>query len=144
MLTAVLPLLLLCVQDPLDALTRVRPARSRRATANATDPNSNRDNRQVKPGETCTLAELTGPGVIRHLWLTFAEARPGWLARYWDGSKEVEVREHSLGDLELEPGPHTLGARCTGKNAASTGFKLGIDSVRLRARWDRKRKAPGK
>jgi hypothetical protein len=54
-------------------------------------------------------------------------------------SPKVEVKEQDLGDLTLEAGPHVLRFECTGKNAASTGYKLGVDSVRLRGRWDVKR-----
>ena len=36
---------------------------------------SNRDNRWVKAGEMMTVAEIQGPGVIRHIWLTFAESK---------------------------------------------------------------------
>jgi D-arabinan exo alpha-(1,3)/(1,5)-arabinofuranosidase (non-reducing end) len=33
-------------------------------------------NRTLQPGERVVLADLDGPGVIRHLWLTFLPARP--------------------------------------------------------------------
>lgn len=54
-------------------------------------------------------------------------------------SPKIELIEHSLGDVRLEPGPHTLRLECTGRNTASTGWKLGVDSVRLRHRWNVKR-----
>src|SRR5262245_231168 len=88
----------LWAQPGLDSLTHVRPAVSARASSASPDPNSNGDNRWVKPGETLTLAALEGPGVIRHIWMTFAESGPSWISKngaadpseivlrmYWDG-----------------------------------------------------------
>ncbi len=95
----------------LDDLTVVRDARSRRVASNSTDPASNGDNRRVRAGETFVLADVKGPGVIRHIWMTFAEAGPSWLSKegsadpsevvlrmYWDGAKEPAV-ETPLGDF---------------------------------------------
>lgn len=95
----------------LDALARVRDARSHRVSSTDPDPASNRDNAWVEPGATRVLADLVGPGVVRHIWLTFAEAGPSWLAKdgaanpseialrmYWDGQAEPAV-EAPLGDF---------------------------------------------
>ncbi|MBM4060990.1 MAG: DUF2961 domain-containing protein, partial [Planctomycetes bacterium] len=98
--------------EPLDHLLRVEPTvRSRRASSCNKDPNSNADNLRVPPGKTHTLCELTGPGVIRHIWLTFPEARPSWLAKdggaapdeivlriHWDGAADPAV-EAPVGDF---------------------------------------------
>jgi hypothetical protein len=97
--------------SPSRELWELDGARSRRVSSTAPEDPSNRDNRWVKPGETFTLADLQGPGVIRHIWLTFAEARPNWLAKegaaapneialrmYWDGAAEPAV-EAPLGDF---------------------------------------------
>lgn len=94
-----------------DDLTVVRDARSRRIASNSPDPGSNADNRWVKAGETFTLAEIKGSGVIRHIWVTFAEASPSWLSKegaadhseivlrmYWDGAAEPAV-EAPFGDF---------------------------------------------
>lgn len=95
----------------LDALTRVRDAKSARVSSAAPEDWSNRDNRWIKPGETFTMAEIAGPGVIRHLWMTFPEAAPSWLSKagsaapdelvlrmYWDGAAQPAV-EAPLGDF---------------------------------------------
>jgi hypothetical protein len=96
----------------LDDLTRIRPGRSRAVTSADPNPNSNADRiKIVAPGETKVLADLQGPGVIRHIWLTFNEARPNWLeatgsARpdeivlrmYWDDAGEPDV-EAPIGDF---------------------------------------------
>ncbi len=97
--------------DDLDQLATVRDAVSRRVSSAAPEPWSNRDNRRIAPGETFTLASIKGPGVIRHLWLTFAESSPSWLSNvgsadpseivlrmYWDGATEPAV-EAPLGDF---------------------------------------------
>ncbi|MFO1077261.1 MAG: glycoside hydrolase family 172 protein [Planctomycetota bacterium] len=106
-------LALACVpQDPLDHLLRVETeVRSHRTSSCSKDPNSNADNLRVPPGQTHTLCELTGPGVIRHVWLTFPEAAPSWLAKnggarpdeivlrcYWDGADTPAV-EAPVGDF---------------------------------------------
>ncbi|MBA8794257.1 hypothetical protein FHX74_001876 [Friedmanniella endophytica] len=57
-------------------------------------------------GETLTLAELDGPGVVRHLWLTVPDvtAAGPWVLRdlvlraYWDGALTPAV-EVPLGDF---------------------------------------------
>lgn len=73
---------------------------------------SNYDRLQyIKPGETFELANIKGPAIINHIWLTFNEARPNWLEAggsanpaeivlriYWDGSPEPAV-ESPLGDF---------------------------------------------
>ncbi len=96
----------------LDSLMKVQPGRARAVTS--TDPSftGNADRtRYVTPGETKVLADIEGPGVIRHIWLTFNEARPNWLEAggsaapneivirmYWDDAKEPAV-EAPIGDF---------------------------------------------
>lgn len=95
----------------LDSLTTIQDARSRRIASNSPDPNSNGDNRYVKPGDTFTLADIKCPGVIRHIWVTFAESGPSWLSKegaadpsevvlrmYWDGAPDPAV-ESPFGDF---------------------------------------------
>ena len=96
----------------LDSLMKVRPGKSRAVTS--TDPSytGNADRlKYIAPGETRVLADLKGPGVIRHIWLTFNDARPNWLEAggsaapdevvlrmYWDDAKAPAV-EAPLGDF---------------------------------------------
>ena len=51
-------------------------------------------------GETVTLADVAGPGVIQHIWITVHEKayRDCILRMYWDGSKQPSV-EVPLGDF---------------------------------------------
>jgi len=88
----------------LDELTRLHDGRPMRASS--ADPNwqtGNKDSRPIHPGKTVTLAELDGPGVIRHIWLTInaKELRAGRslvLRMYWDGRSKPAV-EAPLGDF---------------------------------------------
>jgi hypothetical protein len=110
MLTAVVAFAM--PQDPFAHWLRVEPeVRSQRASSCSTDPASNADNLRVPPGASHNLCTLAGPGVIRHIWLTFPEARPSWLAKdggarpdelvlriYWDGASEPAV-EAPVGDF---------------------------------------------
>jgi Protein of unknown function (DUF2961) len=52
----------------------------------------------LQPGETRTLAEIAGPGAIRHIWMTLASREDAYPRRsvfrmFWDGSESpcVEV-----------------------------------------------------
>ena len=54
----------------------------------------------AKAGETLTLADISGSGVIQHIWITVAEAayRDCILRMYWDGEETPSV-EVPLGDF---------------------------------------------
>ena len=62
--------------------------------------------RPLPAGDTLTLAEIDGPGVIRHIWITVPDRTPGGpfvlrdlvLRGYWDGSDLPSV-EVPLGDF---------------------------------------------
>jgi hypothetical protein len=96
----------------LSQLTRVQSGRSKAVTSSAEDFNSNYDRRTyIEPGETMVLADIRGPAVINHIWLTFNDARPNWLEEfgsadpgeivlrmYWDGAEQPAV-EAPLGDF---------------------------------------------
>ena len=62
----------------------------------------NGDARGIPPGETLTLCELEGPGVISHIWCTVAAeefySRKIILRAYWDGASEPSI-EAPLGDF---------------------------------------------
>jgi len=92
-------------------LTVLRPGRSARVASNAPQRSSNWDNRRIEPGKKLVLADVKGPGTIKHIWLTFPEPAPGWLGRqgnpdhselvlrmYWDGAAEPAV-ESPVGDF---------------------------------------------
>lgn len=63
----------------------------------------NEDFRTIAPGETLTLLEESGPGVITHVWFTLASDEPYHLKKlvlhmYWDGEATPSV-ETPLGDF---------------------------------------------
>jgi len=96
----------------LSSLLQVRPGRTKAVTSSAADFRSNLDRRTyIQPGETMVMADIAGPGVINHIWLTFNDARPNWLESggsanpaelvlrmYWDSAAQPAV-EAPLGDF---------------------------------------------
>lgn len=88
--------------DPLD-FARLKDFGAWRSSSNNTDPDSNDDSKRPLPGETVVLADLAGPGVVTHLWITVAANEYGWprllrLRVYYDGSAEPSV-DAPLGDF---------------------------------------------
>jgi Protein of unknown function (DUF2961) len=85
-------------------LPRLRHARSLRESS-WDRTGGNRDWATVEPGQTLTLARLTGPGCINHIWMTFQNSmtpaledgeEPDWLRKTvlrirWDGEEEPSV-----------------------------------------------------
>lgn len=98
--------------DVLQGLARVKKGRSAAVTSSEPDFRSNLDRvTHIKPGETLLMADIQGPGLIQHIWLTFNEARPNWLEKggsaapdeivlrmYWDGA-DLPAVESPLGDF---------------------------------------------
>jgi hypothetical protein len=93
-------------------IASLEKGRSRSVSSHALSAGSNEDRlKYIKPGETVEIANLKGPGIINHIWLTFNEARPNWLEPkgsanpaeivlriYWDNSSYPAV-ESPLGDF---------------------------------------------
>ncbi len=97
------------VENPLGFLTKLQTGRSMRVGSAHPDRESNSDNRWIGPGAKLVLADVEGPGEIRHIWLTFPEAGPSWLGdnadpselvirMYWDGAEQPAV-EAPIGDF---------------------------------------------
>ncbi len=88
----------------LDELYRLREARTRRSSSADPDwKNGNGDCRPIPPGGTLTVADLKGPGIIRHIWFTIAADDPKYgrsivLRMYWDDAVEPAV-ESPIGDF---------------------------------------------
>ena len=97
---------------PLGHLTRLQTGKARRVSSAAPLRSSNADQRYIGPGQTRVLADIQeGPGMIKHMWMTFPEPEPGWLGRdgsadhselvirmFWDGATEPAV-EAPIGDF---------------------------------------------
>jgi hypothetical protein len=88
--------------DPL-AFSQLKDFTAHRSSSNNPDWNSNDDSKRPIPGETVTLADLQGPGIVTHIWVTIAANEYGWprLLRfrvYYDGSPEPSV-DAPIGDF---------------------------------------------
>jgi len=60
-------------------------------------------NRAFKAGETVQLADIEGPGTIRHIWMTISDRKPETfrsfvMRAYWDGQEHPSI-ECPLGDF---------------------------------------------
>ena len=93
--------------DPTD-LTRVRPTVERRAITfenptgargaggTAAGGRKGAPSRMVAPGERVVLADISGPGTIRHIWMTFPPAPPEIMRAkivevFYDGAAEPSI-----------------------------------------------------
>jgi len=92
-------------QDLLDSLglARLKNYSSARVSSGNSYVLSNDDSKRIMPGETLVLADLSGPGLVTHIWLTVAQNEFGWsrLVRfrvYYDGHKTPSV-DAPLGDF---------------------------------------------
>ena len=84
-------------------LTQPRDFEAFRSSSNNADLESNDDSERPLPGETVILADLSGPGVITHMWITVAASEYAWprllrLRIYYDGSAIPSV-DAPLGDF---------------------------------------------
>lgn len=83
-------------------LATLRDARSRRASS-WDAAGGNADFWIIRPGETRTIADMRGPGCVRHIWMTTMSREDAYLRRslvraYWDGAQTPCV-EAPLGDF---------------------------------------------
>ena len=84
-------------------LTEPKDFAAFRATSNNPDWASNDDSKRPIPGETTVLADLQGPGVVTHMWVTIADNEYAWpkllrLRVYYDGSSIPSV-DAPIGDF---------------------------------------------
>jgi len=80
----------------LDRLMLLDGGSSARASSSHPDLNKNGDAKSLEPGQTLVLADLTGPGVIRHIWMTIGSRDPFFgrslvLRIAWDGAENPSV-----------------------------------------------------
>ncbi len=90
---------------PLDLMDLVRSKDydAYRSSSNNLYKDSNDDSKHPLAGETVVLADLKGPGMVTHMWVTVADNEYGWprllrLRVYYDGSKTPSV-DVPLGDF---------------------------------------------
>ncbi len=91
----------------MEQLAAAKEGRSKRATSTARlkdkpsecDPNSNSDNRTIKPGQTHVLMDEKGPGAITHIWVTFLGPEPqNWAPKGAANHQEMLLRIFYDGD----------------------------------------------
>ena len=90
------------------AVTFENPNGARGAGGTAHDGRKGAPNRVINPGERVVLADITGPGVVRHIWMTFMPGWPQhmravWLEVFYDGAPEPSV---SAPCLDFFGAPH--------------------------------------
>ena len=85
---------------------------------------SNDDSKRIMPGETYVMADLRGPGVVSHIWLTVADNEYAWprlvrLRVYYDGKKTPSI-DAPLGDFF----------------GVGHGYDRNLDSMMIRNKWE--------
>ena len=85
-----------------EGLSRRRVGRTKRISS-FDRTGGNADHWSVEAGETKTLAEIAGCGIIRHIWFTMTADEPLYLRKcvlrmYWDGQQHPSV-ESPVGDF---------------------------------------------
>ena len=78
------------------AATFENPSGARGAGGTAHGGRKGAPNRVIRPGETVVLADVDGPGTIRHVWMTFMPAPPEVMRAqrlevFYDGAAEPSV-----------------------------------------------------
>jgi hypothetical protein len=71
--------------------------------SSAESTGANVDSRMVTPGQTLTILDVDGPGMVSHMWFTINDQEPYHLKRivlriYWDGEETPSV-ETPIGDF---------------------------------------------
>jgi hypothetical protein len=87
----------------LSDLPRLKPFTAHRTSSNNPFIWSNDDSKRIMPGETLVMADLTGPGMVDHIWVTVADNEYAWprlvrLRIYYDEKKTPSV-DVPLGDF---------------------------------------------
>src|SRR5262245_21572567 len=87
----------------LDDLPRMKNFSAERVSSGNRFVGSNDDSKRIFPGETYVMADLRGPGVVSHIWLTAADNEFAWprlvrLRVYYDGKKTPSI-DVPLGDF---------------------------------------------
>jgi hypothetical protein len=54
---------------------------------------------KVAPGATLVVADIEGPGVVRHVWMTLTGAWRDWILRVWWDGQELPSIEVPAGDF---------------------------------------------
>jgi len=84
-------------------LPRLKNFSAHRVSSDNRFVGSNDDSKRIMPGETFVMADLKGPGVVSHIWVTVADNEYAWprlvrLRVYYDGKKTPSV-DVPIGDF---------------------------------------------
>lgn len=90
------------MSDQLERLARLRDGRSKRISS-YDRTGGNADFITLEPGEIVDIAQINGPGIIKHIWVTLGSKDPMSyrniiLRMYWDGEEHPSV-EAPIGDF---------------------------------------------
>ena len=85
------------------AFSQLKDFTAHRSSSNSSLADWNDDSKHPLPGEALTIADLTGPGIVTHIWTTASGTEYGWprllrLRVYYDGS-DVPSVDVPLGDF---------------------------------------------
>jgi len=91
------------IAQSLSDLPRLKNFSAHRVSSDNHYVKSNDDSKRIFPGETFVMADLRGPGVVNHIWITVADNEFAWprlvrLRVYYDGKKTPSV-DVPLGDF---------------------------------------------
>lgn len=86
----------------LDGLAEAKSGQTKRISS-FDQSGGNNDRINIEPGETATMAEIEGAGIIKHIWITINHPDNNYrrmmvLRMYWDGEDEPSV-EAPIGDF---------------------------------------------
>ena len=89
-------------QGPLSNIAKIIDARSKRISS-YDRKGGNGDNIQIPQGETVTLAQMEGAGIVKHIWITISSKdemhrRNLVLRAYWDGQEHPSI-ESPIGEF---------------------------------------------
>ena len=84
-------------------LTQLKKYSSHRVSSGNSYIASNDDSKRIMPGDTLVMADVAGPGMVTHIWLTVASNEFAWprllrIRVYYDGHKTPSV-DAPLGDF---------------------------------------------
>ena len=68
------------ITGPVDptTFTQLKDFKAYRSSSNSRYPDWNDDSAHLYPGETLTIADLEGPGIVTHIWTTSSGSQYGW------------------------------------------------------------------
>lgn len=111
------------------AVTFENPTGERGAGGASHDGRKGAPSRFVRAGERVVLADLDGPGIVHHLWMTFPPAPPEamralWLEVFYDGATEASISAPCLDLFGLAHGRPVPYASVAASAQEGRGFNL--------------------